>query len=139
VHRGKKEGRGGFPGFAALPSSASGEVRGPLVFVGYAARSDAEGEGKPPVYDDLAGVDLKGKVAVILLEAPGRPDPMALLTRLQDDARRFAEAASAVEGEEGRGGADGAAREGAGGAAGAGRPVHPEGPAGEVWPLPDDV
>ena len=95
VHRGAK----GVPatGFAALPQSASGEVRGPLVFVGYAARSDPEAEGKAPAYDDLAGVDLKGKVAVILLDAPGRPDSMALLQRMQEDAQRFAEAAKPLK------------------------------------------
>lgn len=137
VRRGKKEESAG-SGFVALPSSASGEVRGPLVFVGYAARSDAE-EGKPPVYDDLAGVDLKGKVAVILLEAPGRPDSQALLTRMQDDARRFAEAARPLKEQK-----DAAGLKALHGKARAELlalvdPFIPKDRLGEVWPLPDDV
>jgi hypothetical protein len=101
--------------FVVLPQSASGSVQGELVFVGYAAASEAEeGEEKKeeksgelpkgdgaathaPAYDDLAGVDVKGKVALVLLEAPGRPDPMALFKRLQDEATRFTEAAAPMK------------------------------------------
>lgn len=102
--------------FVVLPQSASGSVQGELVFVGYAAASEpeekkdgaeasaakpaAQGEGAEPeaiAYDDLAGVDVKGKVALVLLEAPGRPDPMALFKRLQDEVTRFNEAAAPLK------------------------------------------
>jgi hypothetical protein len=87
--------------FAPVAQSASGTAAGPLVFVGYAARSEVAAvheDGPPdpagPAYDDLAGVDLQGKVALVLLEVPGRPDPMKLYTRLRDLGDRFnAEAA----------------------------------------------
>lgn len=96
VHRGEAARPASAEEFAAVPQSASGEVRGGLVFVGYAARSESE-EGTPPEYDDLAGVDLKGKVALVLLEAPGRPDPMALFGQIQADAKTFAEAAKPLK------------------------------------------
>ncbi len=98
--------------FVVLPQSVSGKVQGELVFVGYAAVSEveekvaAEGEEKvavagaqspEPAYDDLAGIDVKGKVALVLLEAPGRPDPMALFKRLQEEAERFTQAAAPMK------------------------------------------
>ncbi len=56
--------------FTARSSSASGKVEAELVFVGYGVRSQGEGT---PGYDDLAGVDVKGRIAVVLAETPGRP------------------------------------------------------------------
>lgn len=101
LHRGKKTTPIAGDAFVALPQSGSGIVRGELVFVGYAARSEVEEkEGQPaaaPAYDDLAGVDLKGKVALVLLEAPGRPDPMVLFKRLQQEAQQFGEAAAPLK------------------------------------------
>lgn len=54
-----------------LRSSAAGSVDAPLVFVGYGVRSPDHG------HDDLAGLDLKGKIAVVLSgSAPkGIPGP----------------------------------------------------------------
>jgi hypothetical protein len=45
------------------------EVSAPVVFAGYGICEKAAG------YDDLAGLDLKDKVVLILSEAPGRDDP----------------------------------------------------------------
>src|SRR6266550_1177253 len=51
-----------------LGMSSSGSFRGPLAFVGY-------GISAPPLnYDDYAGVDLKGKVAVMLRYEPQERD-----------------------------------------------------------------
>lgn len=90
--------------FAPVPQTASGSVRGPAVFVGYAAQAEpappASDDGPPdagPGYDDLAGLDLKGKVAVVLLDAPGRPDAMAFFRRLQQEQRDFAAAAAPLK------------------------------------------
>ena len=89
--------------FAVVPQTGSGSVRGPAVFVGYAAHADAQPapEDKPDggvaAYDDLAGLDLKGKVAVVLLDAPGRPDAMAFFRRLQQEERDFAAAAAPLK------------------------------------------
>ena len=57
-----------------LRSSSSGKVDAPLVFIGYGVRSPEHG------HDDLAGLDLKGKVVVVLAGAappasPDRPSP----------------------------------------------------------------
>jgi len=59
----------GKPGtFVAVPTSGTGTVEAEAVFVGYAALgTDASGE---VIYDDLAGLDLDGKIAVVLT---GRP------------------------------------------------------------------
>ena len=54
-----------------LRSSRAGKVDAPLVFIGYGVRSPEHG------HDDLAGLDLKGKVAVVLAGAApkGIPGP----------------------------------------------------------------
>jgi acetylornithine deacetylase/succinyl-diaminopimelate desuccinylase-like protein len=70
--------------FLPLPGSASGSVTAPLVFVGYAATAN-----DPETYDDLAGVDLEGKIAVLLLDAPRRPDSSALYERVRGIGDRF--------------------------------------------------
>jgi len=78
---------------APMALSGSGTVRAPAVFVGYAARADeiAGVDGAPaiPGYDDLAGVDLRGKIAVLLLEAPGRPNLRDFFRRLQREQISF--------------------------------------------------
>jgi hypothetical protein len=139
VHRGTKVVAAAGPEFAALPQSASGEARGPLVFVGYAARSELEGDAKAPAYDDLAGVDLKGKIAVVLLEAPGRPDSMALLARLQADAKRFAEAARPLQDQKDVAGLKALHARARAELLAMVDPFIPKDRLGEVWPLPDDV
>ena len=77
----------------AVGLSGSGSVRAPAVFVGYAARAEAvkaeDGSETSPGYDDLAGVDLRGKIAVVLLEAPGRPNVRELFGRLQREQEAF--------------------------------------------------
>lgn len=45
------------------------DLSAPLVFAGYGISEKAAG------YDDLAGIDLKGKAVMILTAAPGRDDP----------------------------------------------------------------
>jgi hypothetical protein len=86
------------------PQTASGEVRGPAVFVGYAVAAEpapaAEGaadDARGAAYDDLAGLDLKGKVAVMLLEAPGQPGMVTIFRRLTEEAGAFATAAAPLK------------------------------------------
>lgn len=50
--------------FQLHPRSASATVSGGLVFVGHGIDS------KEPRYDDFAGVDVKGKLVVVLLRGP---------------------------------------------------------------------
>jgi hypothetical protein len=96
---------------AVVPAAGarSGQVRGELVFVGYAAASVVEPvesveagdpstpvvppEPPPPAYDDLAGVDVAGKIALVLLDAPGGGDMGGLFRRLMGERERFEAAA----------------------------------------------
>lgn len=101
LHRGSRETKVTPGDFSPLAEGKSGEVRGPAVFVGYGVQvpatkaepADDGGEGKParPGYDDLAGVDLKDKVAVLLLDTPGQPNMMAMFERMQATAESFDE------------------------------------------------
>jgi len=82
--------------FTPMADGSSGRARGPIVFVGYAAKADPiapdeddEGDKGRPGYDDLEGVDLEGKVALVLLDTPGRPDLRKLFTRLQKEVESF--------------------------------------------------
>lgn len=52
--------------FIPLPGTVDGQVRGPLEFAGYGIRAPAYG------YDDYAGVDMNGRIAVVL---EGHPRP----------------------------------------------------------------
>ncbi len=89
---------------SVLPRTGPGEVRGPAVFVGYAAQSEqarASGEpgaaAPPPTYNDLEGVDLKGKIAVVLLDAPRRPDTTTFFRWMSEEQRVFASAAEPLK------------------------------------------
>ncbi len=99
-HRGKRQRTVDGAEFTPIANSGSGTARGPLVFVGYAAQAqavaatepDEEGEGGSPghpAYDDLAGLELEGKIALVLLDAPGRPDFRAFFEQLQALGERF--------------------------------------------------
>ena len=76
------------PAFTPLPQSASAQVKGELVFVGYAASSDPEPDGQIS-YDDLAGVDVKGKVVLAFTDAPNTPDLAAFFGILEGIAKDF--------------------------------------------------
>lgn len=60
-----------------------GKASGELVFVGYGVRSTVREDGSA-AYDDLAGVDVKGRIAVLMLEGPGRAELDELLPPLRD-------------------------------------------------------
>ncbi|MEZ4382656.1 MAG: M20/M25/M40 family metallo-hydrolase [Nannocystaceae bacterium] len=81
--------------FQAAALSGSGTASGQAVFVGYAVKAPEVPGDKPddpplaPGYDDLEGVDLAGKIAVILLDAPNRPDLRTFFRRLQSEQEAF--------------------------------------------------
>lgn len=75
--------------FGPSPSSVSGEVEAEVVFVGYAARSI----GEEAAYDDLAGLDLSGKIALVLEHQPGQPDVRAFYREMGKRRRAYEEAA----------------------------------------------
>ena len=78
--------------FGPLPYSGKGEAEGQAVFVGYGVSSDPKEDGSVE-YDDLAGLELEGKVAVLLLDAPGQPNYREVMEFLQAEADAFAKAA----------------------------------------------
>ena len=89
--------------FSPTTVSGSGSATGPLVFVGYAAQGNTPTSGgadedasedSGPSYDDLAGLDLKGKIAVVLLEAPRRPNIRRFFSLMQQEATDFEQAAA---------------------------------------------
>ena len=87
--------------FTPLASSASGTVTGDVVFVGYACRSrpsaTAATDGPAaPEYDDLAGTDARGKIALFFLETPGQPDLKALSKALKAEDHKFATKAAGL-------------------------------------------
>ncbi len=84
IARGKRSTELETASFGPLPGSASGSVTGPLVFTGYGAVAN-----DPEAYDDLAGLDLSGKIAVVLLDAPRRPDTRAFYARVRSVGERF--------------------------------------------------
>jgi hypothetical protein len=53
-------------------SGAAETVTAPVVFVGYGIREPSVG------FDELQGMNLKGKVVLVLTEAPGRDNPQSL-------------------------------------------------------------
>jgi hypothetical protein len=101
LHAGKRRPRAlAVDAFTPVAEAGSGHVRGPVVFAGYVAKAapiapdeDDEGDEGRPGYDDLEGIDLAGKVALVLLDTPGRPDLRTLFSRLQREVESFDAAA----------------------------------------------
>jgi Peptidase family M28 len=61
-----------FPGgFGGMGGAAAGTVTAPVVFVGYGISEPAAG------FDELKGLDLKGKIVLVLTEAPGKDNPLS--------------------------------------------------------------
>ena len=93
--------------FTPRAEGKAGSAKGELVFVGYAAKlhepepataEDGDPDAKPATpfepYDDLEGVDVKGKIVLLLDQAPNSPDLMALFGRMQTIAEEFEQAAA---------------------------------------------
>lgn len=67
--------------FSPLGVTGSGRVDAPIVFVGYGITSDQ------PAYDDYAGIDVTGKVVLVIRKTPRYSDakkPFAADSRLQE-------------------------------------------------------
>ena len=90
--------------FTPRAEGAAGTAKGEVVFAGYAVQWTApdpssegegseDGEAKPgpsvASFDELAGVDLTGKVALVFAHAPNTPDLMALFAAMQKVAEEF--------------------------------------------------
>jgi hypothetical protein len=60
-------------GFGGMGGVAEGSVTAPVVFVGYGISEPSIG------FDELKGLNLKGKIVLLLSDAPGRDDPKSPL------------------------------------------------------------
>ena len=74
-------------------TTTNASVTAPLVFVGFGVRAPELG------YDDLAGVDLRGKIAVVLSKAPSRFPATALAhhSHARQKAKALADAGAVGE------------------------------------------
>lgn len=80
--------------FTPRGEGISGKAKGELVFVGYGLsweRPDGETTVRAEFesYDDLAGIDLRGKVALVLAYGPNIPDFYEFLGATQKIAEKF--------------------------------------------------
>jgi hypothetical protein len=88
--------------FTPRAEGISGTAKGELVFVGYGlswapgAPSDPSKPSKPVIdsYDELAGIDLNGKIALVLAQAPNNPDLLEMVGAMQKLAEDFEAAAA---------------------------------------------
>ncbi|MFO7564217.1 MAG: M20/M25/M40 family metallo-hydrolase [Enhygromyxa sp.] len=92
--------------FTPRAEGAAGTAKAEVVFVGYGLswtregassetpESQAQAQDRVDHYDDLAGVDLTGKIALCLAHAPNTPDLGALFAGMQTVAEEFESAAA---------------------------------------------
>lgn len=118
----------GSPGGGAGGSARAGEGSG-----------GGSAGGSAPAYDDLAGIDVKGKVALVLLEAPGRPDPMALFTRMREESEAFTTAAAPLKAAKDVAGLKKLHAEARARLLAMVEAYVPASATASVWPLPEDV
>ncbi|MBK9753201.1 MAG: M20/M25/M40 family metallo-hydrolase [Nannocystis sp.] len=100
---------------------------------------DGSVSASAPAYDDLAGIDVKGKVALVLLEAPGRPDPMAMFTRMREESEAFATVAAPLKAAKDVAGLKKLHAEARGRLLAMVEAYVPASATASVWPLPEDV
>ncbi len=65
-------------GFGGMGGGTEGTVTAPVVFVGYGISEPSVG------FDELKGMNLKGKIVLLLSDAPGRDDPKSPLQKTKE-------------------------------------------------------
>jgi hypothetical protein len=65
-------------GFGGMGGGAEGTVTAPVVFIGYGISEPSAG------FDELKGLNLKGKIVLVLSDAPGRDDPKSPLQKTKE-------------------------------------------------------
>jgi Peptidase family M28 len=65
-------------GFGGMGGGSEGTVTAPVVFVGYGISEPSVG------FDELKGLNLKGKVVLLLSDAPGRDNPQSPLQKTKE-------------------------------------------------------
>jgi hypothetical protein len=65
-------------GFGGMGGASEGTVTAPVVFVGYGISEPSVG------FDELKGMNLKGKIVLLLSDAPGRENPQAPLQKTKE-------------------------------------------------------
>jgi len=61
--------------FNPMAAGSTGSFEAPLVFAGYGITAELKKDGADYKYDDYAGLDVKGKVVVLLRKEPQQQDP----------------------------------------------------------------
>lgn len=120
-------------------ASKQEEAGGGATGGGATGGSGTSAGGSAPAYDDLAGIHVKGKVALVLLEAPGRPDPMAMFKRLQEESQAFTTAAAPLKAAKDVAGLKRLHAEARARLLAMVGAYLPASATGSVWPLPEDV
>jgi hypothetical protein len=77
--------------FEVMGNSGSGKATGPLVFVGFGV------ESKDPPYNEYAGIDVKGKIVVMLRHVPRWSDKESPFGKNKDKLASLAEKIAAAE------------------------------------------
>jgi hypothetical protein len=65
-------------GFGGMGGGAEGTLTAPVVFAGYGITEPSAG------FDELKGLNLKGKIVLVLTDAPGRDNPLAPLQKTKE-------------------------------------------------------
>ena len=65
-------------GMGGMGGGSEGTLTAPVVFVGYGISEPSVG------FDELKGLNLKGKIVLLLSDAPGRDDPQSLLQKTKE-------------------------------------------------------
>jgi hypothetical protein len=65
-------------GFGGMGGGAEGTLTAPVVFVGYGISEPSVG------FDELKGLNLKGKIVLVLSDVPGRDDPKSPLQKTKE-------------------------------------------------------
>ena len=76
-------------GFGGRGGAAAGSLTAPVVFVGYGIQEPAA------KFDELKGLNLKGKVLLVLTDAPGRDDPKSPFNATKELKEKYFPAAPA--------------------------------------------
>jgi len=65
-------------GFGGMGGGSEGTVTAPVIFVGYGISEPSAG------FDELKGLNLKGKIVLLLSDAPGRDNPQSPLQKTKE-------------------------------------------------------
>jgi hypothetical protein len=75
--------------FNPLAAGSSGQFDAPLVFAGYGITAELKKDGADFKYDDYAGLDVKGKVVILLRKEPQQQDAKSAFSGVRTTPHAF--------------------------------------------------